>query len=125
MDKEVSAILETVNNALAGLPPLASDAFDVLVKGTRITGVVGLVEDAVLLVIGYFAFSFLFRLAKNPKIYDDYDSVRGSYIVIFITFTLVFGTLSIIGLLCVAPNIIAIIMPEYSLIKSILETVNY
>lgn len=125
MDKEVSAILETVNEALKGLPPIASDAFEVLIKGTRVSGIIGLIECLVFLFICYMVFKFLFKLHKDPVIYDTSGDMQGKFVAFFWVVGLVFGTITVMALFSIAGNIMDIIMPEYSLIKSILSTIMY
>lgn len=122
MDKEVSAILETVNEALKGLPPIASDAFEVLIKGTRIHGIIGLIECLIFLFIGFMAFKFLAKLYRDPEVYDDYGDMDGKFIVLFWIVAVVFGITTILALFSIAGNVMDIIMPEYSLIKSALST---
>lgn len=124
MEKEINTILETINEGLKSLPPLAGEAFEVMVKGTRINGVIGLFESVVFLISAYIVLTKLYRLSKDESIYNSYGEVKGHYVLVFIVIGGGFGFLGIVALFTLTGNIVDIFAPEYSLIKSIMRGIN-
>lgn len=124
METEVNAILQTVNEGLKALPPLASDAFELMIKGTRIEGSVNLV----LIILGLIALSFvarfLYKLSKNPNsletkgYYSEGNMKEGVVLLLALggLFCIITGGALISELPTALKSIIA---PEYMLIRQL------
>lgn len=112
MDEQVTEILNTLNEGLQDLPEYASEGWDIMVTGTRMDAIIWAGLGLILLIIGIYLHTHLKAHREEIEANDPPDvGIR----------LLVANLLLICGSLFILPNIASIILPEYTLIRSILS----
>lgn len=113
MDTQVSKILDLLTKGMEGVPDIASQAFQIMVRGKFVNGVAEIVLGVILLV-----FSAVVAIAIWSKMKDDDDgyyewSVFLVPLIIPIVFVLFF----------LYDGITSVMLPEYDAVMTLLRMV--
>lgn len=114
MGEEITKILETINEGLRHLPPYASDTWDLMVQGVRLDGVIRLTVSIIILIAVIGGWLMFAKFNDPTNMYESTD------MFFFVLFSLIFVGLAIFGIMI---NLRAVIMPDYHLIKQLLQSV--
>lgn len=122
---DVNMILETVNEGLKSLPPIASNAFEIMVKGTVTEGILSLIVDLIIILIFSLVLWFTYKLSQKDDIYKtNYSGGRGEMRGGYLTLIVVLVSISIIAIIVsmfdIPLAVRNIFAPEYIVIKNFL-----
>lgn len=120
---DVNMILETVNQGLKSLPPIASNAFEIMVKGTVTEGILSLIIDLIIISIFSLVLWFTYKFSQKDDIYKtNYsggrDEMRGGYLTLIVTLVVISFIAIAISIFDIPFSIKSIFAPEYVVIKS-------
>ena len=123
METDINTILETVNQGLKSLPPIASNAFEIMVKGTVTEGVLGLIVDLSSILLFSLILWFTYKLSQKDSIYETLYSgergeMRGGYQALIFGIVIVSFIAIAIGLFGIPLDVRSIFAPEYVVIKN-------
>lgn len=111
MDTQVSKILDLLTKGMEGVPDIASQAFQIMVRGEFVNGVAEIVLAVILLV-----FSAIVAIAIWSKTKDDWYSEWVLFLVPLII-PIVFG------LFFMYDGITSVMLPEYDAVMTLLKMV--
>lgn len=111
MDTQVSKILELLTKGMEGVPDIASQAFQIMVRGKFVNGVAEIVLAVILLV-----FSIVVAIALWSKMEDDDDSEWIVFLALLILPIL-------FGLVYLYNGITSVMAPEYDAVMTLLKMV--
>ena len=109
METQVSKILELLTKGMEGVPDIASQAFQIMVRGKFVNGVAEIVLAVILLV-----FSAIVAIAIWSKMKDDEDS---EWILALLILPILFG------LVYLYSGITSVMAPEYDAVMTLLKMV--
>ena len=122
MEQEIQNVMVIIRKGLESMPEIGTEAWKLMVLGERFDGITSIVTSLLFIVIT------ILMVKKSINIYDDlkehsYGSldVDGFQIAFFIT-TLFFVFISVFMLLTMSNSVRSIVMPEYSIIKGIIDS---
>lgn len=111
MDTQVSKILDLLTKGMEGVPDIASQAFQIMVRGKFVNGVAEIVLAVILL-----AFSAIAAIAIWSKMKDDEDSEWIMFLAMLILPIL-------FGLVYLYNGITSVMAPEYDAVMTLLKMV--
>lgn len=124
MEQEIQNVMVIIRKSLEAMPEMGTEAWKLMVSGERFDGITSVVTYLLFIVIT------ILMIKKSINIYDNlkeesYGSldVDGFQIVFFIT-TLFFVLISVLLLLIMSDSVRSIVMPEYSLIRNIINSLS-
>ena len=111
MDTQVSKILGLLTKGMEGVPDIASQAFQIMVRGEFVNGVAEIVLAVVL-----FAIAIIVSIAIWKKLKEDPYSASGFWIILVIP-------LIVFGLFSLYDGITSVMAPEYDAVMTLLRMV--
>lgn len=111
METQVSKILDLLTKGMEGVPDIASQAFQIMVRGEFVNGVAEIVLSVVL-----FAIAIIVSIAIWKKLKEDPYSASGFWIILVIP-------LIVFGLFSLYDGITSVMAPEYDAVMSLLRMV--
>lgn len=111
MDTQVSKILDLLTKGMEGVPDIASQAFQIMVRGEFVNGVAEIVLSVVL-----FAIAIIVSIAIWKKLKEDPYSASGFWIILVIP-------LIVFGLFSLYDGITSVMAPEYDAVMTLLKMV--
>lgn len=111
MDTQVSKILDLLTKGMEGVPDIASQAFQIMVRGEFVNGVAEIVLSVVL-----FAIAIIVSIAIWKKLKEDPYSASGFWLILVIP-------LIVFGLFSLYDGITSVMAPEYDAVMSLLRMV--
>lgn len=111
METQVSKILDLLTKGMEGVPDIASQAFQIMVRGKFVNGVAEIVLAVILL-----AFSAIAAIAIWSKMKDDEDSEWVLFLALLILPI-------ILGLCYLYGGITSVMAPEYDAVVALLRMV--
>lgn len=111
MDTQVSKILDLLTKGMEGVPDIASQAFQIMVRGEFVNGVAEIVLSVVL-----FAIAIIVSIAIWKKLKEDPYSASGFWLILVIP-------LIVFGLFSLYDGITSVMAPEYDAVMSLLKMV--
>ena len=111
METQVSKILDLLTKGMEGVPDIASQAFQIMVRGEFVNGVAEIVLAVILL-----AFSAIAAIAIWSKMKDDEDSEWVLFLALLILPI-------ILGLCYLYGGITSVMAPEYDAVVALLRMV--
>lgn len=111
METQVSKILELLTKGMEGVPDIASQAFQIMVRGKFVNGVAEIVLAVIL-----FVFSAIVAIAIWSKMKDDEDSEWIVFLALLILPIL-------FGLVYLYSGITSVMAPEYDAVMTLLKMV--
>lgn len=111
MDTQVSKILDLLTKGMEGVPDIASQAFQIMVRGEFVNGVAEIVLSVVL-----FAIAIIVSIAIWKKLKEDPYSASGAWLILVIP-------LIVFGLFILYDGITSVMAPEYDAVMSLLKMV--
>lgn len=111
MDTQVSKILDLLTKGMEGVPDIASQAFQIMVRGEFVNGVAEIVLSVVL-----FAIAIIVSIAIWKKLKEDPYSASGFWLILVIP-------LIVFGLFSMYDGITSVMAPEYDAVMSLLRMV--
>jgi hypothetical protein len=111
MDTQVSKILDLLTKGMEGVPDIASQAFQIMVRGEFVNGVAEIVLSVVL-----FAIAIIVSIAIWKKLKEDPYSASGFWIILVIP-------LIVFGLFSLYDGITSAMAPEYDAVMTLLRMV--
>lgn len=111
MDTQVSKILELLTKGMEGVPDIASQTFQIMVRGEFVNGVAEIVLSVVL-----FAIAIIVSIAIWKKLKEDPYSASGFWIILVIPLT-------VFGLFSLYDGITSVMAPEYDAVMALLRMV--
>ena len=125
MESEIQGLLQTLDDGLKALPPIASDAFETLVKGVFTEGVIGLTYDLAMIIIFSLILWFCHKFSNKESLYNynNYGNeaeMKTGYVIIFAIFIVISVTMIIISIVSIPFDLRSVISPEYIVIKKLM-----
>ena len=124
MEQEIQNVMVIIRKSLEAMPEMGTEAWKLMVSGERFDGITSIVTSLL------FIYITILMIKKSINIYDNlkeesYGSldVDGFQIAFFIT-TLFFVLISVLLLLIMSDSVRSIVMPEYSLIRNIIDSLS-
>lgn len=111
METQVSKILDLLTKGMEGVPDIASQAFQIMVRGEFVNGVAEIVLSVVL-----FAIAIIVSIAIWKKLKEDPYSASGFWIILVIP-------LIVFGLFSLYDGITSVMAPEYDAVMALLKMV--
>lgn len=111
METQVSKILYLLTKGMEGVPDIASQAFQIMVRGEFVNGVAEIVLSVVL-----FAIAIIVSIAIWKKLKEDPYSASGFWIILVIP-------LIVFGLFSLYDGITSVMAPEYDAVMALLKMV--
>ena len=111
MDTQVSKILDLLTKGMEGVPDIASQAFQIMVRGEFVNGVAEIVLSVVL-----FAIAIIVSIAIWKKLKEDPYSASGFWLILVIP-------LIVFGLFSLYDGITSVMAPEYDAVMTLLKMV--
>lgn len=111
MDTQVSKILELLTKGMEGVQDIASQTFQIMVRGEFVNGVAEIVLSVVL-----FAIAIIVSIAIWKKLKEDPYSASGFWIILVIP-------LIVFGLFSLYDGITSVMAPEYDAVMALLRMV--
>ena len=111
METQVSKILDLLTKGMEGVPDIASQAFQIMVRGKFVNGVAAIVLSVVL-----FAIAIIVSIAIWKKLKEDPYSASGFWLILVIP-------LIVFGLFSLYDGITSVMAPEYDAVMSLLRMV--
>lgn len=111
MDTQVSKILDLLTKGMEGVPDIASQAFQIMVRGEFVNGVAEIVLAVIL-----FAFSAIAAIALWTKMSDD----EYSGLIVFLTLLIL---PIVFGLFLLYDGITSVMAPEFDAVMTLLRMV--
>lgn len=111
METQVSKILDLLTKGMEGVPDIASQAFQIMVRGEFVNGVAEIVLSVVL-----FAIAIIVSIAIWKKLKEDPYSASGFWLILVIP-------LIVFGLFSLYDGITSVMAPEYDAVMSLLRMV--
>ena len=111
METQVSKILDLLTKGMEGVPDIASQAFQIMVRGEFVNGVAEIVLSVVL-----FAIAIIVSIAIWKKLKEDPYSASGFWLILVIPL-IVFGIFSLYD------GITSAMAPEYDAVMTLLKMV--
>lgn len=111
METQVSKILDLLTKGMEGVPDIASQAFQIMVRGEFVNGVAEIVLSVVL-----FAIAIIVSIAIWKKLKEDPYSASGFWLILVIPL-IVFGIFSLYD------GITSVMAPEYDAVMTLLKMV--
>lgn len=111
METQVSKILDLLTKGMEGVPDIASQAFQIMVRGEFVNGVAEIVLSVVL-----FAIAIIVSIAIWKKLKEDPYSASGFWIILVIP-------LIVFGLFSLYDGITSVMAPEYDAVMALLRMV--
>lgn len=111
METQVSKILDLLTKGMEGVPDIASQAFQIMVRGEFVNGVAEIVLSVVL-----FAIAIIVSIAIWKKLKEDPYSASGFWAILVIP-------LIVFGLFSLYDGITSVMAPEYDAVMSLLRMV--
>lgn len=111
METQVSKILDLLTKGMEGVPDIASQAFQIMVRGEFVNGVAEIVLSVVL-----FAIAIIVSIAIWKKLKEDPYSASGFWLILVIPL-IVFGLFFLYG------GITSAMAPEYDAVLALLRMV--
>jgi hypothetical protein len=111
METQVSKILDLLTKGMEGVPDIASQAFQIVVRGEFVNGVAEIVLSVVL-----FAIAIIVSIAIWKKLKEDPYSASGFWIILVIP-------LIVFGLFSLYDGITSVMAPEYDAVMALLRMV--
>lgn len=111
METQVSKILDLLTKGMEGVPDIASQAFQIMVRGEFVNGVAEIVLSVVL-----FAIAIIVSIAIWKKLKEDPYSASGFWLILVIP-------LIVFGLFSMYDGITSVMAPEYDAVMSLLKMV--
>lgn len=113
MDTQVSKILDLLTKGMEGVPDIASQAFQIMVRGKFVNGVAEIVLGVILLV-----FSAIVAIAIWSKMKDDDDGYyEWSVFLALLILPIILGLCYLYG------GITSVMAPEYDAVLELLRMV--
>lgn len=112
MDTQVSKILDLLTKGMEGVPDIASQAFQIMVRGKFVNGMAKIVLAVILLMIVVGAYIVIWRKMKEDK-EPDWIVVVLAVMILLIT----------AGLFYLYDGITSVMAPEYDAVMSLLRMV--
>lgn len=111
MDTQVSKILDLLTKGMEGVPDIASQAFQIMVRGEFVNGVAEIVLSVVL-----FAIAIIVSIVIWKKLKEDPYSASGFWLILVIP-------LIVFGLFSMYDGITSVMAPEYYAVMTLLRMV--
>lgn len=111
METQVSKILDLLTKGMEGVPDIASQAFQIMVRGEFVNGVAEIVLSVVL-----FAIAIIVSIAIWKKLKEDPYSASGAWLILVIP-------LIVFGLFSLYDGITSVMAPEYDAVMALLKMV--
>lgn len=111
METQVSKILDLLTKGMEGVPDIASQAFQIMVRGEFVNGVAEIVLSVVL-----FAIAIIVSIAIWKKLKEDPYSASGFWLILVIP-------LIVFGLFFLYDGITSVMAPEYDAVMTLLKMV--
>lgn len=111
METQVSKILDLLTKGMEGVPDIASQAFQIMVRGEFVNGVAEIVLSVVL-----FAIAIIVSIAIWKKLKEDPYSASGFWLILVIP-------LIVFGLFSLYDGITSVMAPEYDAVMTLLKMV--
>nr|DAX35884.1 MAG TPA: hypothetical protein [Caudoviricetes sp.] len=111
METQVSKILDLLTKGMEGVPDIASQAFQIMVRGEFVNGLAEIVLSVVL-----FAIAIIVSIAIWKKLKEDPYSASGFWIILVIP-------LIVFGLFSLYDGITSVMAPEYDAVMALLRMV--
>lgn len=111
MDTQVSKILDLLTKGMEGVPDIASQAFQIMVRGKFVNGVAEIVLGVILLAI-----AIIVSIAIWKKLKEDPYSASGFWLILVIP-------LIVFGLFSLYDGITSVMVPEYDAVMALLKMV--
>ena len=111
METQVSKILDLLTKGMEGVPDIASQAFQIMVRGEFVNGVAEIVLSVVL-----FTIAIIVSIAIWKKLKEDHYSASGFWLILVIP-------LIVFGLFSLYDGITSVMAPEYDAVMSLLKMV--
>ena len=111
METQVSKILDLLTKGMEGVPDIASQAFQIMVRGEFVNGVAEIVLSVVLFVI-----AIIVSIAIWKKLKEGPYSASGFWLILVIP-------LIVFGLFSLYDGITSVMAPEYDAVMALLKMV--
>ena len=111
MDTQVSKILDLLTKGMEGVPDIASQAFQIVVRGEFVNGVAEIVFSVVM-----FAIAIIVSIVIWKKLKEDPYSASGFWLILVIP-------LIVFGLFYLYDGITSVMAPEYDAVMALLKMV--
>lgn len=111
MDTQVSKILDLLTKGMEGVPDIASQAFQIMVRGEFVNGVAEIVLSVVV-----FAIAIIVSTVIWKKLKEDPYSASGFWLILVIP-------LIVFGLFSLYDGITSVMAPEYDAVMALLKMV--
>lgn len=111
MDTQVSKILDLLTKGMEGVPDIASQAFQIMVRGEFVNGVAEIVLSVVM-----FAIAIIVSIVIWKKLKEDPYSASGFWLILVIP-------LIVFGLFSLYDGITILMAPEYDAVMALLKMV--
>nr|DAN26279.1 MAG TPA: hypothetical protein [Caudoviricetes sp.] len=111
MDTQVSKILDLLTKGMEGVPDIASQAFQIMVRGEFVNGVAEIVLSVVM-----FAIAIIVSIVIWKKLKEDPYSASGFWLILVIP-------LIVFGLFSLYDGITSVMAPEYDAVMALLKMV--
>lgn len=118
MEQEINNIIDLINNALESLPEIGSQAWELMVSGTRIQSIISVTVSLIVIIICSLLIITIIKrwlLLKNHGVIINSDSEEGKILCIIVLSLIIF-----VAFFILVGSILPIISPEYSIIKQLL-----
>lgn len=111
MDTQVSKILDLLTKGMEGVPDIASQAFQIMVRGEFVNGVAEIVLSVVM-----FAIAIIVSIVIWKKLKEDPYSASWFWLILVIP-------LIVFGLFSLYDGITSVMAPEYDAVMALLKMV--
>ena len=111
METQVSKILDLLTKGMEGVPDIAGQAFQIMVRGEFVNGVAEIVLSVALFVI-----AIIVAIAIWVKMKEDPYSASGFWLILVIP-------LIVFGLFILYDGITSVMAPEYDAVMALLKMV--
>lgn len=111
METQVSKILDLLTKGMEGVPDIASQAFQIMVRGEFVNGVAEIALSVVM-----FAIAIIVSIVIWKKLKEDPYSASGFWLILVIP-------LIVFGLFSLYDGITSVMAPEYDAVMALLKMV--
>ena len=111
MDTQVSKILDLLTKGMEGVPDIASQAFQIMVRGEFVNGVAEIV-----LAVALFVIAIIVAIAIWVKMKEDPYSASGFWLILVIP-------LILFGFFILYDGVTSVMAPEYDAVMALLKMV--
>ena len=118
MEQEINNIIDLINNALESLPEIGSQAWELMVSGTRIQSIISVTISLIVITVCSLLIITIIKrwsLLKNHGVIINSDSEEGKILCIIVLSLIIF-----VAFFILVGSILPIVAPEYSIIKQLL-----